>query len=244
MQRNNADWFISNSDSVDIGPDYEAKALKNHKYYVKVKSHHLLRKAEELYGNTKNLICVDLGCGTAETIEYFQDKFNHVFGCDYSRGMLEYAAKKNLKNVTFKLCQSERLPFDTDSADIVLMYGIIHHIDTGEKIVWTFNEANRILKKNGMVAVYDFNPLNPLSRYIVKTCPIDTGVNLDGYRKSIFPTTFYSWELMEILKSSGFMIAKHEYLLFFPKILSALLPLERFLARVPFGSMYSIIGVK
>lgn len=244
MQRNDADWFVSNSDSIDVGSDYEAKALKNHKYYVKVKSLHLLRKVKELYGNTKNLICIDFGCGTAETTEYFQDKFSHVFGCDCSRGMLEYAAKKNLKNVTFKLCQSERLPFDNDSADVVLMYGIIHHIDTGEKIVRAFDEVNRILKKGGMVAVYDFNPLNPVSRYIVKTCPIDTGVNLNGYRKAIFPTTFYSWELMEILKNAGFMIVKHEYLLFFPRILSALLPLERLLASVPFGGMYSIIGVK
>ncbi len=244
MRKNNADWFASNNDSVNIGFDYEAKALKNHKYYVRVKSLHLLRKAEELYGNIKNLICVDFGCGTAETTEYFQDKFGHVFGCDCSPGMLEYAAHKNLKNVTFKLCQSGRLPFDSNSVDIVLMYGVIHHIDNGEKIVKIFNEISRILKKGGAVAVYDFNPLNPFSRYIVKTCAIDTGVNLDGYRKSTFPTTFYSWELITILKSSRFIIAKHEYLLFFPKILSALIPLERLLARVPFGGMYSIIGIK
>ncbi len=244
MQKNNVDWFASNCDSVGIGPDYEEKALKNHKYYVKVKSLHLLRKAEEIYNNTKNLLCIDLGCGTAETTEYFQDKFRHIFGCDYSRGMLEYAAKKKLKNVTFKLCQSERLPFDSDTVDIVFMYGLIHHIDTNKKITQTFNEVNRILKKGGIVAVYDFNPLNPISRYIVKTCPVDVGVNLDGYRKSAFPTTFYSWELITILKNAGFIITKHEYLLFFPKILSLLLPLEAFLARIPLGGMYSIIGVK
>lgn len=244
MQRNETDWFVFHGDSADTGADYEAKALKDHKYYVKVKSLHLLRKAEEIYGNTKNLICMDLGCGTGETIEYFQNKFSHIFGCDYSRGMLEYAAKKNLKNVTFKLCQSEKLPFDNDSVDVVLMYGIIHHIDAGEKIVQAFDEVNRILKKGGMVAVYDFNPLNPVSRHIVKTCQIDVGVNLDGYKKSVFPTTFYSWELIAILKRAGFRIAKHEYLLFFPKFLSVLLPLERLLARVPIGGMYSIIGIK
>lgn len=244
MQRNNSDWFVSNSGSSGIGSDYEAKALKNHKYYVKVKSLHLLRKAEELYKDTRGLVCIDLGCGTAETTEYFQDKFKHVFGCDYSCGMLEYAAKKNLRNVTFKLCQSESLPFDNESIDIVIMYGLIHHIDSGNKIEHTFNEAKRVLKKGGIVAVYDFNPLNPISRYIVKTCPIDVGVNLDGYKKSLFPTTFYSWELIGILKNAGFMIVKYEYLLFFPKIFSGLVYLERFLAALPFGGMYSIIGIK
>lgn len=244
MQRNSIDWFASNKESVDIGFDYEAKLLKNHKYYVKVKSLHLLRKVEELYGNTKNLICIDLGCGPAETTEYFQDRFSHIFACDYSPGMIEYAAKKNLKNVTFKLCQSENLPFDANSVDAIFMYGLTHHIDSGEKIIQTFNEANRILKKGGMVAVYDFNPFNPLSRYIVKTSQIDGGVKLDGYKKSLFPTTFFSWELISILKKAGFKIAKHEYLIFLPKMFSALLPLERFLAKVPFGGMYSIIGIK
>jgi len=244
MQTKNKDWFVSNDDSAEIGSNYEARSLKDHKYYVKVKSLHLLRKVEEIYGNTKNLICVDFGCGTGETIEHFQDKFGHIFGCDYSHGMLEYASKKNLKNVTFKLCQSGILPFDSGSVDVVLMYGIIHHIDTKEKIVKVFDEVSRVLKKSGIVAVYDFNPLNPISRYIVKSCPIDVGVTLDGYRKSIFPTTFYSWELIETLKGAGFCISKHEYLLFFPKILSTLLPLEKFLARIPLGGMYSIIGIK
>lgn len=244
MKKKNADWFVSGNNSDKIGAEYEAKALKNHRYYVKVKSLHCLRKVDEMYKDTTNLVCIDLGCGTAETTEYFQDKFSQVFGCDSSVGMLEYAAKKNLRNVTFKFCQSEKLPFESDSVDIVLMYGIIHHIDTGEKIVQTFDEVNRVLKKGGMVAVYDFNPINPLSRYIVKTCPIDIGVNLDGYNKGTFPTTFYSWELIRILKRAGFMIVKHEYLLFFPKILSPLVFLERFLARIPFGGMYSVIGVK
>jgi len=244
MNEGSKDWFISNDNSAEIGADYEAKALKNHKYYVRVKSLHLLRKAEEIYGDIKNLICVDLGCGTAETIEYFQDKFSHVFGCDSSGGMLEYAAKKNLRNVTFKLCDSEKLPFDDSSIDGVLMFGVIHHIDAGDKIVRVFGEVNRILKKGGMVAVYDFNPLNPVSRYIVRTCPIDVGVNLDGYKRSVFPTTFYSWELMTILRDAGFRISRHEYLLFFPKFLSILLPLERLLSRIPMGGMYSIIGVK
>ncbi|MFA6129506.1 MAG: class I SAM-dependent methyltransferase [Candidatus Omnitrophota bacterium] len=244
MPEHHSDWFVSHSNPADIGSDYEAKALKNHKYYVKVKSLHLLKKVEEFYGDLKNLDCVDLGCGTAETDEYFQDKFRHIFCCDYSAGMLEYAAKKNLRNVTFKLCQSERLPFDNDSVDIVLMYGLIHHIDTGEKIVKTFNEASRILKKGGIVVVYDFNPLNPVSRYIVRNCPIDSGVNLDGYRRSVFPTTFYLPELVEELKNAGFIIGRKEFLLFFPKILSALLPLEPFLAGIPFGGMYSVMGIK
>ena len=244
MDNDNKDWFISNQDSLDLGEIYEAEALKDHKYYVKVKSLHLLRKARELYGDTHKLCCVDLGCGTAETIEHFQDEFASIVGCDYSLGMLEYAAKKNLRNVTFKHCQSEKLPIDSNSVDMVLLYGIIHHIDSADKIINTFEEIRRILKVGGAVAVYDFNPLNPVSRHIVKTCSIDIGVHLDGYKLSKYPTTFYSWEIKSILQQAGFSITMHEYLLVFPKFLSLLLPLERLISRIPIGGMYSVIGLK
>jgi len=244
MARNSNDWFAAKREHEDIGAEYEAKALKGHKYYVKVKSLHLLRKAKELFGDTKPLTCIDLGCGTGETMEYFQGLFGRLIGCDYSQGMLDFAAKKGLKNAEFRLSRSEELPFENGSADIVAMFGIIHHIDAAEKLIRTFSEVHRILKRGGVVAVYDFNPRNPVSRHIVRTCGIDVGVNLDGYARSAFPTTFYSEELIKILNDAGFRIAKHEYLLYFPKLLSALLPLERLLARVPLGGMYSIIGMK
>ena len=244
MERNNSGWFSSKNDSDGIGFDYESKSVKNHKYYVKVKSNHLLNKAKKIFKDNRGLVCVDLGCGTAETTEYFQGKFKHIYACDYSYGMLKYAAKKNLKNVTFNLCRSEDLPFKDGSADIVVMYGLIHHIEDGEKISKTFKEIKRILKKRGIIAVYDFNPFNPVSRHIVKTCPIDVGVYLDGYRNSLFPTTYYSWELINIVKNAGFSTVKCEYLIFFPKILSMFVFLEEIFKKLPFGGMYSIIGIK
>jgi len=244
MQQNKEDWFLSKDNNKCIGAEYEAKALKNHKYYVKVKSQHFLRKVREFFTDTKKLICIDLGCGTGETIEYFYDKFHHVFGCDNSSGMIEYAASKNLENVTFKHCQAESMPFEDNYADIVVMFGILHHIDSGDKVIGSFKEVYRVLKKGGMVAVYDFNPLNPVSRHIVRTCPIDEGVHLDGYKKSLFPTTFYPKELASILKNTGFVTVKIEYLIFFPKNLSIFMPFERFLAKIPIGGMFSLVGMK
>ncbi len=238
------DWFVSNREAIDIGAEYEKKAIKGHKYYVKVKSLHLLKKTSEFFGNTEGIIALDLGCGTGETIEYFQDRFYHVIGCDSSEGMLRYASYKKMKNITLKQCDAEALPFKETSIDLITMFGLIHHIDSRNRINKIFNEVYRVLKIGGMIAVYDFNPYNPISRYIVKTCPIDVGVNLDGYKRSKFPTTFYPYELMEILRDSGLTTIKIEYLIFFPKPLSFFLPLERFLSKVPLGGMYSLIGKK
>ncbi len=238
------DWFVSNRETIGIGAEYEKQALKDHKYYVKVKSLHLLRKATEFFGNTKSIIALDLGCGTGEALEFFQNKFYHVFGCDSSEGMLRHAYYKKMKNITLKQCDAEALPFKEASIDLITMFGLIHHIDIQDSIYKIFKEAYRVLKIGGMIAVYDFNPYNPISRYIVKTCPIDAGVNLDGYKRSKFPTTFYPHELTEILRDSGLTAIKVEYLIFFPKPLSFFLPLERYLSRLPLGGMYSLIGKK
>lgn len=241
---NNDDWFIVNSEALDIGACYEDKAVKDHKYFVEVKSRHLLRKAKELYGDIQNLICLDLGCGTAETVEYFQNEFMHTIGCDYSFGMLKVALQKSLKNVSFVHSLSEKLPFKNNSIDIILLYGMLHHIDSVEKIKQTLNEIRRVLKANGMVAVYEFNTLNPVSRHILNTCKIDAAVHLDGHKKSVYPSTFNSWEISSILKNSGFKISKLEYLIFFPRFLSFFLAFERLFAKIPMGGMYSIFGIK
>ncbi len=238
------DWFIRPDTFSDIGQEYEKKAVKDHKYFVGVKSRHFLRVIKKLYRHPQDFTCVDLGCGTAETTEYFQDKFKYTVGCDYSFGMLNFAAQKNLKRTYLINSISEVLPFKDKSVNIAVLFNMLHHIDSKEKLIQTLTEVYRVLKDRGMIAIYEMNPLNPLTRYVVNTNEIDSAVNLDGHRKSLYPTTFYRWETKSIIKQCGFKIRRQEYLAFFPKFLSFLLPLERYMAKIPIGGLYSVFGEK
>ena len=240
----NNNWFIRPDTSLEVGEEYEKKAVKDHKYFVKVKSFHLLRMIKKLYNNMQDLNCVDLGCGTAETTEYFTDKFKYTIGCDYSFGMLKFAYRKTLKRIYLINSLSEVLPLKDKSFDIVVLFNMLHHIDSEEKIIQILKEVYRILKNQGAIAIYEMNPLNPLTRYVVNTNVIDAVVNLDGYKKSLYPTTFYKCEAISIMEHCGFKIWRQEYLIFFPRLLSFLAPLERFLTKIPFGGLYSIFGLK
>lgn len=238
------DWFARSDAPTNIGQEYEEKAVKDHKYFVRVKSRHFLRVIKKLHNCSKDFNCVDLGCGTAETTEHFQDEFKYTIGCDYSFGMLKFAGQKNLKSTYLINSISEMLPFQDSSINVAVLFNMLHHIESKGKLIQTLTEVFRVLKNRGMIVIYEMNPLNPLTRYVVNTNEIDSAVNLDGYKKSLYPTTFYPWEARAIIKQCGFKIWRQEYLVFFPKFLSFLLPLERFLAKIPVGGLYSIFGVK
>lgn len=238
------DWFLEELRNMQLGSMYEERAVKDHKYFVEIKSKHLIRKIKEYYGNVVDLKCLDLGCGTAETIEHYNKEIKYTVGCDYSFGMLSFGLKKGLEKVFFINSLSEELPFKNASFNVVVLYGILHHIDSMEKISQMISEAYRVLHVNGMIGIYDFNPINPVSRYIVKTCEIDKAVKLDGHKSLQYPSTFYAWETREILKKIGFRIWKNEYLIFFPRLFRLFSPLEKVFSQIQIGGMYAIFGVR
>ncbi len=247
MKLNNTskkDWFVRPDATQEVGSEYEKKAVKDHKYFVRVKSLHFLENIKKIYNSLSGLNCIDLGCGTAETSAYFQDAFKYTAGCDYSFGLLKFATQKGLKQIFLINSLSEVLPFKENSFNVAVLFNMIHHIDSNEKLIQTLEGVYRILKKDGLIAIYEMNPLNPLTRYVISTNEIDRAVNLDGYRKSLYPTTFYTWETRSIMKQCGFNIWGQQYLCFFPKFLSFLLPAERFLTKIPVGGLYSVFGMK
>lgn len=57
-------------------------------------------------------------------------------------------------------------------------------------------------------------------------------------KKNKFPTTLTPKQLNEIIKKIDLIEIKRSYLIFFPKWLEFLNPLERFLEKLPFGGLY------
>ena len=84
-----------------------------------------------------------------------------------------------------------------------------------------------------MVAIYEHNPLNPLTVRAVNNCPLDVNANL------ICGNT-----LRKRVVKSGWINTMLDYKLFFPSILSALRPLERHLEWLCLGAQYRIIARK
>jgi hypothetical protein len=89
-------------------------------------------------------------------------------------------------------------------------------------------EMGRVTKRDGLTVVFEHNPLNPLTRRVVRDCAFDEGVELLGRR-----------ELERLYRAAGLAVVEAEYLLFFPWRADAL---ERRLTWLPFGAQYVVAG--
>ena len=77
------------------------------------------------------------------------------------------------------------------------------------------------------MAVFEHNPLNPLTRLVVARCEFDEGVQL-------LPTR----EVRDLLAEAGLQPIERRYILFFPWRASFLQRLEARLAALPLGAQH------
>ena len=113
------------------------------------------RMIEEI-GVKEDSVHLDIATGTGEpgiTIAQMADK-GKVVMVDFSPGMLYFARKRaeslGLKNVEFKECSADDLPFEDNSFDsVTCRLGLMFFPDAEAAI----NEMHRVLKPGGKVAV-------------------------------------------------------------------------------------------
>jgi ubiquinone/menaquinone biosynthesis C-methylase UbiE len=191
-----------------------------------------------LQGYEKNepLKVLDLGCGDGVSEIFMQKYFSRwqVQGIDVSKESIEMAKQQVLPNAVFNVYDGINIPFADNSFDIVFVAGVLHHVafDLHDAMI---TEMKRVLKKGGRLVVYEHNPLNPLTKYIVKTCVFDKDARLlrCGY-------------LTKLLSKHGLTISKRLYFIFIPPkgFLKKLVPFEKVVYWLPLGGKYFIRAVK
>lgn len=124
------------------------------------------------------------------------------------------------------------LPLATGSVDAAMCACVFHHIPEGEHVA-TLAELRRVLRPAGLLMVYEHNPLNPLTRRAVDTCPFDENAQLIDA-----PT------MRARFLAAGFGVATIRYRLFFPRFARALRPLERYLHWLPAGAQYLVYATR
>jgi len=103
---------------------------------------------------------------------------------------------------------------------------VFHHISHGEHDLW-LRELYRITRPGGLIAIFEHNPLNPLTLHAVNTCPFDVNAKL------VFPRS-----LAQRLAGAGWASPRIQYNLFFPRALASLRPIEDALGWLPIGAQY------
>lgn len=177
------------------------------KYYDKT-----LDFLDRLEGTALNMIlrCVkdkkvlDLGCGTGRGIKHLYDfKAAEVCGVDVSEKMIAIAQKK-FKTTKFVLADSENLPFEDESFDVVTALYLIVHIGDLRK---TFDEAFRVLKKGGIFILSNINQRKPPKLKIYNDeVIIDSFYHMPKHVIAALEDSFFEIESDELVYEDGVWI--------------------------------------
>lgn len=102
---------------------------------------------------------IDLGTGTGRILSLLAPRAQHAEGLDLSHQMLTVARsnllKSGLGNAQVRQGDASASPFETASADLVVIHQVLHFIVRPSLVI---EEADRILKPGGRLVIIDFAP--------------------------------------------------------------------------------------
>jgi len=180
---------------------------------------------------TAALDVLDFGCGVGAALPHLRRGMPaaRVTGVDVSGRSLALAREAH-PGVRFERIEGTRIPLPDASFDVAFAACVYHHLAPAARAGWTA-ELRRVLRPGGRLFVFEHNPLNPLTRKVVRDCPFDRDAALLPARES-----------RRLLADAGFAATRVDYIVFFPAALAALRGLEPRLARLPLGAQYVAHG--
>lgn len=191
----------------------------------------MLAASKRLIGDPQQLQVLDVGCGTGIAEPFLRGRVKHVVAGDVSSEMVA-EARSRCSGVDFVHLAEKRLPFDDNAFDVQFCYCVYHHVPLTDRR-GLVAEIARVVRPGGLVFVFEHNPYNPLTRKIVRDCPLDRDAVL-----------LRAAETRDLMRGAGLEIAEQRYYLFFPKFLAFLRPLEPLLGWLPLGGQYYVAARK
>lgn len=183
----------------------------------------MLELAGERLGPLEEVRAVDVGCGLGLVHRHLGPLTGRLEGIDVSPGLIEEAERRN-PGGRYRTFDGGRLPYEDGAVDLTFAICVLHHVDPAARTEFV-NELLRVTRTGGLVAVFEHNPLNPLTRLVVRRCAFDEGVVLVRRRA-----------LERLLAGAAGSGVGSRYILFTPW--KKAWALERPLGRVPLGAQY------
>lgn len=175
---------------------------------------------------------VDYGCGVGDTTALVRELLGceTIIGLDVSVRSLERARRNHGSSTDFFLTFDEYIP--DASLDVAYCNGVFHHIPLDQRIA-AVDYIHRCLRPGGMFALWENNPWNPGTQYVMHRCCFDrNAIKISAPVAS------------RLLAEGGFEVVCTDYLFFFPRYFRALRSLEPFLVKVPLGAQYLVLARK
>ena len=182
------------------------------------------------YPAPKNAL--DFGCGTGQAAPLLKEIFHldRIIGVDVSAGLLGVAQREHGgAGIEFRTLNNHQ---PAANLDLAFCNGVFHHIPPAERGA-AVNHVFRTLKPGGLFALWENNPWNPGTRYVMSRIPFDRDAI------TLSPPT-----ARKLLLEGGFEILRTDFQFFFPRLLRWFRGLEPSLAKIPLGAQYQVLARK
>ncbi len=173
---------------------------------------------------------LDFGCGIGNATPFLREFFPdaEITGTDVSAASLDIARSHSGSVASFQVVEGDRLPFEDGHFSLVFVSCVFHHLDA-EKHPVSLGEIRRVLAPDGLLALYEHNPWNPLTVRAVQACEFDEHAMLISAPR-----------LKRIVTAAGFGQARTRYIVFYPRFLGFMRWSEPMLAWLPLGAQYCV----
>jgi len=173
---------------------------------------------------------LDFGCGIGLVSDSLKKCLPEarIHGFDESQGSIRQISSDLRAQGTFT-CDSKELETDYD---LIVVANVLHHVPPEARRTLCGELYSR-LNHAGRLLVFEHNPRNPFTVWVVNHCPFDEDAVL------LLPT-----EILAYLRDAGFHSLAHRYIMFFPRPLALGRRLEPLLGWCPLGAQYAVEACK
>ena len=215
--------------------DYDAALAHGLSVSGEDKGYFARRRVEWLADCVRHLqkkpACIlDFGCGTGSAVPFLRDLIGSeiVLGVDDSPKLLEVAMRMEGPIGAKFLLVSEYQP--VEQVDLAFCNGVFHHIALDQRAS-AMDYIRRSLRPGGLFALWENNPWNPGTRYVMSRIPFDRDA-----------VTLSAPETRRLMRDAGFEILRTDFLFIFPRLLRCFRSIEPLVARLPVGAQYQVLG--
>jgi SAM-dependent methyltransferase len=175
---------------------------------------------------------LDYGCGTGTATPFFIDilRAESAVGVDLSAKSLEVARQAHAGLPLEYALTSDYTP--TGSIDLAFCNGVFHHVPP-EKRAETAQYIAACIRPGGLFALWENNPWNPGTRYVMSRIPFD---------RDAIPLS--AREAQIVMCEAGLDLVRRDYCFIFPRFASLFRVLEPYFVKLPVGAQFQVLGRK